>query len=135
MKLICSTCGNYVHFESDVEMHQPVRVTQGGIQAESCDSDGYNHQGNSIRMGVEEMVSYCTYNDLETLDIHANGGAKNRFITCARCGSASVTIPFCPWSPPIQYATMEEEITDNRQEYAWLRKERDKHEIDLSGLS
>ena len=135
MKLICSTCGNYVHFEANVEMHQPVRVTGGGIQLESCDKAGYNHQGRSIRMGVEELVSYCVHNDLETLDISADGGgAKNRFITCARCGSASVTIPYCPWTPAIKYSTMEEELTDNQQEYAWLRKERRKHEIDLSGL-
>ena len=135
MKLICSQCGNYVHFESDVEMHQPVRVTGGGVQVESYGADGYNHQGNSIRMGVEELVSYCAYNDLETLEISADGGsAKNRYIACARCGSASVTIPYCPWSPPIQYATMAEEITVNRSEYAWLRKERKKHEVDLSGL-
>lgn len=134
MKLICSSCGNYVHFEAQVEMHQPIKVTQGGIQGESCDSDGYNHTGSSIRMGVEDLVSYCVHNDLETLDLNAHGGARNRFISCARCGSASVSIPYCPWTPPMQYATMEEEITDNRQEYAWLRKERDKYEIDLSGL-
>ena len=135
MKLICSDCGNYVHFETDVEMHQPVRASPGGLYVEPCDSDGYNHQGNSVLMGVEEAVSYCARNDMETLDIRADGGGvASRYMTCARCGSKSVTIPYCPWTPPKAYATMDEEMAMNRQEFIWLRKEREKHETDMPRL-
>lgn len=135
MKLICVTCGNYVHFEADVEMHQPVRAVPSGLYAEPHDEDGYNHQGGSVHMGIEELVSYCVHNDMQTLEILSNAqGVRNRFISCARCGSSSVTIPYCPWSPPNPYDTMEEEITLNRKEYTWLRKERQKHETDLPRL-
>ncbi len=135
MKLICASCGNYVHFEAEVEMHQPVRVAPSGLLVEPCDADGYNHQGGSIHMGVEELVSYCVHDDMQTLEIMPNAqGARNRYITCARCGSSSVTIPYCPWSPPLPYSTMEEEVTINRKEYNWLRKERNKHETDLPRL-
>ena len=135
MKLICAACGGYVHFEVDVEMHQPVRAAQGGICLEPRDADGYTDQAASVRMGVEDMVSYCMHNDIETLEINVNeGGAQNRYITCARCGSSSVTIPFCPWNPPMAYETLEDEVTANRQEFAWLRKERRKHETEMSRL-
>ena len=135
MKLICARCGNYVHFETEVEMHQPVRVAQNGLRVEPRDVDGYNHQLASLRMGVEDLVNYCVHNDVETLDQGGHGGApRNKYITCARCGSASVTIPYCPWSPPNPHNTMDEEITANREEYTWLRKERQKHETDLPRL-
>ena len=135
MKLICAACGGYVHFEVDVEMQQPVRALLDGIQMEGRDADGHDHQSASIRIGVEDLVSYCVHNDMETLEISANGGgAQNRYISCARCGSSSVTIPFCHWNPPKAYDTLEEEITANRQEFAWLRKEREKHETDMPGL-
>ena len=135
MKLICVTCGNYVHFETEVEMHQPVRVAQNGLRVEPHDADGYTDQGASVRMGVEELVSYCVHNDMETLEPGGHGKApRNKYITCARCGSSSVTIPYCPWNPPKAYETLEEEITANRQELAWLRKERNKHDIEMHGL-
>ena len=135
MKLICVTCGNYVHFETVVEMHQPVRVASSGLAVEPHDADGYTDQGASVRMGVEELVSYCVHNDMETLEPGGHGEApRNKYITCARCGSSMVSIPYCPWSPPHPYSTLEEEMTLNRKEYTWLRKERERHETDLPGL-
>ena len=135
MKLICTACGNYVHFETEVEMHQPVRVAQHGLRVEPCDDDGYNHQLASLRMGVEDLISYCVHNDMETLELGGLGEApRNKYITCARCGSVAVTIPYSTWSPPIPYNTMDEEITANKKEYMWLRKERQKHATDLPRL-
>lgn len=135
MKLICSSCGNFVHFETDVEMHQPVRQSVEGIHLEPRDSDGHDHQGSSVRMGIEEMVSFCVHNGLSSLEIKSHsGGAENRYISCARCGSRAVTIPYCNWSPPKPFENMDEELTANRREFAWLRKERAKHETIVPGL-
>lgn len=132
MKLICVDCGNYVHFEAEVEMHQPVRMGSHDLVVEPSDGDGYDHAGRSVRMGIEELVEYCTRGTLETLHPQPPAGQlENRYFSCSRCGSRRVTIPYCPWSPPSPFRTLDDETQHNSQEYQWLRKERLKHETVL----
>ena len=132
MKLICVDCGNYVHFEADVEMHQSVRLGSHDLVVEPSDGDRYDHVGRSVRMGIEELVEYCTRGSLETLRINPRSGCyENLYISCGRCGSSRVTIPYCPWSPPSPFKTLDEEIQHHTQEYRWLIKERKHHENNL----
>jgi hypothetical protein len=70
-------------------------------------------------------VDYCVKNDLEALKWDSSSkNYINPYISCARCGSKRVCVPYRDWSPPRKSQFLDEEITENRQDYAWLRKER-----------
>ncbi len=135
MRLICVACGNYVHFEVDVEMVRSVQATAQGITVEDTFEDDWNDTASSLRMGVIDVVDYCTKVDMEALRWDAERGCYvNAYITCARCRSRRVCIPYQPWSPPKDHVTLDEELLQNRHEFQWLRKEREKHADQLPQL-
>ena len=128
MKLICSNCGNYLHFVCDVEMIQVVEPTPSGLQIKDRDSGGAFDSAGWIRMGIAELVDYCCREDLGALVKDASTGRLiNPRITCGRCGSRSVCVPYRSWSSPRPDQPLDEEISSNRQEYIWLRKERERY--------
>ena len=128
MRLICSSCGNYVFYTCDVEMIQVVEPTSAGLQVKDRDRDGTFDSASWVRMGIEELVDYCCREDLGALVKDPDTGRLiNPRITCGRCGSRSVCVPYRPWQPPRPDQTLDQEITDNRQEYIWLRKERERY--------
>ena len=128
MKLICSSCGNYRHFICDVEMIQVVEPTPAGLQIKDRDREGTFDSGSWVRMGIEELIDYCYREDLGALVKDPDTGRLiNPRITCGRCGSKSVCVPFRKWSPPQPDRSLDEEITQNRQELLWLRKERERY--------
>lgn len=128
MKLICSICGNYTHFLADVEMIQIVEPTSSGLEVSDHDRDGTMDAGGWVRMGVKELIDYCCREDLGALVKDASTGHLiNPRITCGRCSSNRVCVPYRSWSPPRPDQTLEEEITQNRNELLWLRKERERH--------
>ena len=125
MKLICADCGNYVHFEAQVEGVQVIEVSPGGLVLGDRDQEGAFDTSSWIRMGLQDLVDYCVRLDLEALKWDSSsGGYINPQISCARCGSNRVCVPYRTWSPPRKNQFLEEEIHENRQDYAWLRKER-----------
>ena len=125
MKLICVSCGNYVHFEAQVEGLQVIEVSPGGLVIGDRDQEGACDTGSWIRMGLQDLVDYCVRLDLEALKWDSSsGGYINPQISCARCGSNRVCVPYRDWSPPRKNQFLEEEMHSNRQDYAWLRKER-----------
>ena len=125
MKLICVSCGNYVHFEAQVEGLQVIEVSPGGLVIGDRDQEGAFDTGSWIRMGLQDLVDYCVKMDLEALRWDSSsGGYINPHISCARCGSKRVCVPYRDWSPPRENQFLDEEICENRQEYSWLRKER-----------
>ena len=125
MRLICSNCGNYRHFVCDVESIAIVEPTPSDLQIKDRDSGGAFDSAGWIRMGIEELIDYCCREDLGALVKDASTGRLiNPRITCGRCGSRSVCVPYRPWQPPRPDQTLEEEITQNRNELLWLRKER-----------
>ena len=125
MKLICADCGNYVHFEAQVEGVQVIEVSPGGLLIGDRDQEGAFDTGSWIRMGLQDLVDYCVRLDLEALKWDPSSkNYINRFISCARCGSQRVCVPYRDWSPPRKNQFLDEEIHSNRQDYAWLRKER-----------
>ena len=128
MKLICQNCGNYAHFICDVEMIQVVEPTSAGLQVRDRDREDTFDSGSWIRMGITELIDYCCREDLGALVTDAKTGHLiNPRITCARCGSARVCVPYRSWSPPRPDHSLDEEISHNRQEYIWLRKERERY--------
>ena len=132
MKLICSSCGNYRHFVSDVESIAIVEPTPSGLLVKERDSGGAFDSAGWIRMGIAELVDYCCREDLGALVKDASTGRLiNPRITCGRCGSRSVCVPFRSWSPPRPDQTLEEEITQNHKELMWLRKERERYGYQL----
>ena len=79
-------------------------------------------------MGIEELVDYCGREDLGALVKDPETGRLiNPRISCGRCGSNQVCIPYRPWHPPRPDLSLDEEITQNRNELSWLRKERERY--------
>ena len=125
MRLICVACGNYVHFEVDVEMMQSAKSTPRGLTVEDSFENGWNDTTATLRLGVIDIVDYCTKQDMDALRWDAEGSCYvSGYITCARCGSKRVCVPYQAWSPPRDHVTLEEELKSNRHEFQWLRKER-----------
>ena len=126
MKLICAACGNYSYFEAQVEGLQVIEVSPRGLIIRDQDADGVLDGSTWIRMGLQDLVGYCVNRDLEALKWDSSSMKYvNPHISCARCGSNRVCIPYRDWSPPKNYQFLEEEIYENRQEFGWLRKERE----------
>lgn len=125
MRFICAQCGNYTYFECEVESVQIVTPSSNGLIVKDQDNEGVFDSGGWLRLGLVELVEYCEQQDRETLqwdskeDCYVNG-----HITCARCGSRRVCIPYRTWSPPRPEMSLDEEVLHNHQEYSWLRKER-----------
>jgi len=135
MRLVCVSCGNYVHFEVEVEMVRSIRSTPQGFSVESFQDEGWDESEASVRMGVVDIVDYCTKVDMDAMHWDAKKGYYvSTHVTCARCGSRRVCIPFQPWSPPTSHVSLDEELTHNRHEFQWLRKERAKHANQLPQL-
>ncbi|GAH86682.1 unnamed protein product [marine sediment metagenome] len=125
MRLICVACGNYVHFEVDVEMIRSIKPTLHGFVVENSVENGWDDSDSTLRMGVIDVVDYCSKEDMDTLRWDAGTCCHvNSYITCARCGSKRVCVPYQAWSPPKDHVTLEEELKSNRHEFQWLRKER-----------
>ncbi len=128
MRLVCASCGNYVHFEVDVEMVRSIRSTAHGVAVENSLENGWDDSETTLRMGVIDVVDYCTKQDMDALRWEAESGCYiNAYISCARCGSKRVCVPYQLWSPPKDHVILEEEIKLNRHEFQWLRKEREHH--------
>ena len=128
MRLICSNCGNYTHFEVDVETVRIILPSAHGIAVQDQDNEGVFDAGGWIRLGIDELVSFTEGDDPAVWRHSSPGGQyENDTIECARCGSRRVSVPYRSWSPPRETQFLEEEIISNRQEYAWLRKERELH--------
>lgn len=128
MRLVCVNCGNYIHFEVEVEAVRSVQATAQGIAVEDTPEIDWIDTASALRLGVIDIVDYCTKTDMDAM----RWDAKKCYyvstqITCARCGSRRVCIPYRPWSPPTGHVTLDEELTANRHEFQWLRKERAKH--------
>ena len=128
MRLVCADCGNYVHFEVDVEIVQSVKSTPQGIAIEASMDNGWDDTEATLRIGVLDTVDYCCKETMQTLHWNTSMGCYvNAYITCGRCGSERVTVPYYPWSPPKDPISLDEELHHNRHEYQWLRKERENH--------
>ena len=126
MRLICVACGNYVHFEVDVEMVQSTKSTPQGLTVEDSFENGWNDTTATLRLGVIDIVDYCIKQDLDALRWDAEGSCHvSGYITCARCGSKRVCVPYQAWTPPKDHVTLEEELRSNRQEFHRHRKKRE----------
>ncbi len=125
MKLICAACGNYTYFEAQVEGLQVIEVSPRGLVISDHDRDGVFDGSTWIRMGLVDLVDYCVNKDLDALKWDSSSeNYINPQISCAKCGSQRVCVPYRDWSPPKNYQFLDEELHENRQEYSWLRKER-----------
>ena len=128
MRLICAVCGNFVHFEADVELIQIISFSSQGLIVRDQDNEGVFDSAGWLHLGLLELVEYCERQDKDVLRWDAGESCYvNSHIRCARCGSRRVSVPYCNWSPPRQTRLLEEEIFQNHQEFAWLRKERERH--------
>ena len=126
MKLICPDCGNYTFFEAQVESLQTIEVSPRGLVINGRDQEGIFDGSCWIHMGIADLVDYCVNKDLEALKWDSSSMTYiNPHISCGRCRSNRVCVPYRDWSPPRKHQFLDDEIFNNRQEYGWLRKERE----------
>ena len=124
MKLICIDCGNYTYFEADVEMQMAVLSQDGSLSIENADYDNYDYTSDSLRCSLDDLIEYVLKADNECLSFNRKiNRYENRYITCVWCGSSNVTLPYCEYSPPREYLSIDEELNTNRDEYLRLKKE------------
>lgn len=128
IRIICAVCGNYTHFEADVETVRIVSPCSQGFLVRDHDVEGVFDAGGWIRLGLEELISLIECDEQSLLYWNStNGWYENSHITCARCGSRRVSVPYRDWSPPREEQSLDQEIISNRHEFQWLREEREKY--------
>jgi len=120
MNLICVSCGNYSYFEVEVEALKAIEVNDDGLLVNDDDW--------ILRANLDDIVNYALRDPNETVT-----NAGNKYLTCSRCGSRKVVVPYVKWNPPLDNLSIDEELLENRTEYLNLRKERH-HENRLSLL-
>ena len=124
MKLICIDCGNYTYFEADVEMQMAVLSQDGSLSIENADYDNYDYTSDSLRGSLDDLLEIVLRADSECLIFNREiNRYENRYITCVWCGSLNVTPPSCEYIPPKEYVSIDEELSNNRDEYLRLKKE------------
>ena len=111
MKLICVSCGGFTYFDVEVEAFKTIEIDNEGIVIEDDDW--------ILRANLDDMVNYVPKEPNETVT-----DAGNKYITCARCGSRNVVVPYVKWNPPLDIVSINDELLENRTEYLHLRKER-----------
>jgi len=125
MKLICSSCGNYTYFESDIQMFRMIKPTSEGLLLEDAVFEDFNWSDSNIRDELQDNVDYCLRACDEVLQLNADTGYyENTLITCGRCGSKRVTPPYSNWHPKRNLKSVQEEILDNSKEFKQLREEK-----------
>ena len=77
-----------------------------------------------LRANLDDIVKYILRDPNETVTLDGN-----KFITCARCGSRNVVVPYVKWNPPLDNISIDQELLENRTEYLHLRKERHRENI------
>jgi len=125
MKMICTSCGNYTYFESDVQMFRMIKPTNEGLLLEDAMFEDFNWSDSNIRDELQDNVDYVIRACDETLQHNMDTGYyENTLITCARCGSKSVTPPYSKWHPKRNLKSVQQEVLDNSSEFKQLRKEK-----------
>lgn len=98
MNLICISCGGFTYFEVEVEAFKTIEINDDGLVIEDDDW--------ILRANLDDIVKYILRDPNET--ITDNG---NKFITCARCGSRNVVVPYVKWNPPLDNISIDYEGT------------------------
>ena len=125
MELICVSCGNYTYFDVEAEGIKVILLDDANIVVEDLIIEGWNHSDEALRNNLEDITSYVLkqINEVITFD-SAHDHYYNTYVTCARCGSNQVTVPYSEWHPSMQPISLDDELINNRTEYNNLRKER-----------
>ena len=96
----------------------------GSLSIENAEYDNYDYTSDSLRCSLDDLIEYILRADSESLSFNREiMRYENRYITCIRCGSSTVTPPSCEYSPPREYVSIDEELKNNQNEYLKLKKE------------
>ncbi|MBW2108639.1 MAG: hypothetical protein DRH50_14660 [Deltaproteobacteria bacterium] len=122
MKLLCIRCGNYTYFETDITGIKEISAADGLMTIDNARFPDFDYTEDTIRNNLKDMVDYVLKEDDSSLVFDPETETYyNRFITCARCGSAKVIKPF---RPKRRMVPLDQELEENREEFNALRKER-----------
>ena len=122
MKLLCLKCGNYTYFETDITTVKEISANGGLISIDNALFPDFDYTEDTIRDNLKDIVDYVLRQDDSSLAFDPETETYyNKFITCARCGSAKVTKPF---KPKHRIVPLHQELEENRKEFEALRKER-----------
>jgi hypothetical protein len=90
--------------------------------------DDFNWSDSNVRDELQDNVDYVLRACDEVLQLNMDTGHyENTLITCARCGSKTVTPPYSEWRPKKNHKSLEKELMENREEFKQLRKEKYYH--------
>jgi hypothetical protein len=124
MKLLCSTCFNYTFFEADVEYLRELAVKNGSLVVSDSHFDECNFTDTHFRDSLEDIVNYVLKSDTDALKWDpVSKRHLNRYITCARCSSKEVTIPYCKYNYH-KHQSLEDELKSNQENFKQFRRER-----------
>ena len=128
MRLLCVECGNYTYFECDIQIYKSINPTSEGLLLEDAVLDDFNWSDSNVRDELQDNVDYVLRACDEVLQLNMDTGHyENTLITCARCGSKTVTPPYSEWRPKKNHKSLEKELMENREEFKQLRKEKYYH--------
>ena len=119
MKLICISCGNFSYFEVEVETLEAIEPNAEGLIVDDATMDDWNYSDTTLRGNLDDIINYVLKDLNETIT-----DAGNKYLTCAKCGSRNVVVPYVKWNPPLEIVSIDAELIENRTEYLNLRKER-----------
>lgn len=124
MNLICVSCGNFSYFEVEVETLKAIEPNAEGLIVDDATMDDWNCSDTILRGNLDDIVNYVLRDPHETIT-----ESGNKYITCAKCGSRNVAVPYVKWNHPLDIVSIDAELIENRTEYLNLRKERDHDNI------
>ena len=135
MSFICIACGNTEYWETEVQTSKVIIPTVGTLLIDNMLMDGDDWSEQFLREQIADMANALLRAHSSEFDYDAQSGQyRNRYVSCAVCGSYQVTPPWCEWKPPSPFASLDEEIIFNRAAYKQLIKKRGQYENNLPVL-
>jgi len=132
MKLICIRCGNYTHFEIDVEIIKELVSEHDSLLVDNAIFSDFDYTEETLRKNLQSHIKFIM--EQSSSDLHFDCQSETYYsglnIHCAKCGSLKINIP----SKNYKQLTLEEELKHNREEFQNLRKVRKSYENKLPVL-
>ncbi len=123
--MICLTCGNFTYFEIEVEGLKAIETSNAGVVVDDAIIDDWNYSDEVVRDNLHDILTYSLKNQEQAIQYNSQDGRyEHAYISCARCCSHQVCLPYSAWHPPTPNRSLAEELNEHRHEYLSLRKER-----------
>ena len=129
MKLICIRCGNYTHFEIDVETIKELVSEHDNLLIDNVIFSDFDYTEETLRKNLQNHIKFIMEQSSSDLlfDPQSETYYSGLHIQCAKCGNKKINIP----SKNYKQLTLEQELKQNREEFQDLRKVQKSYENKL----